>query len=120
MSQIACIFPLTSTRSVDVVMFWRTKGTGRQGHHYVPDLACGATRDLVENTLALVKDKAGGMYQESQIHQRLLVTQFHNSQYGTSSDPVAVHVATCQQFLDWDFEGKGSVCATGGYYLLHC
>ncbi|PLW17316.1 hypothetical protein PCANC_14138 [Puccinia coronata f. sp. avenae] len=107
MSQIASIFPLTSTRSVDVVMFWQTKGTGRQGHHYVPDLACGATRDLVENTLALVKDKAGGMYQESQIHQRLLVTQFHNSQYGTSSDPVAVHVATCQQFLDWDFEGKG-------------
>jgi len=106
-SQIACIFPLTSTRSMDLILFWRTKESGKLGHHYVPDLSVGTTVDLLGKTLELVKDKAGGMYQESQLQQRLLVNQLQNSEYGKSLDPIAVVVTTCQQFIEWDFEGKG-------------
>ncbi|KAI7956542.1 hypothetical protein MJO28_003637 [Puccinia striiformis f. sp. tritici] len=117
-SEITHIFPLTSSRSVDLMIFWRTvttpsasaldpKKVEKMGHHYIPDLKLGATTDLVGPTLELVKDKAGGMYHESQLLQKALVKQFQLSEYGLSSDPISIDVKISQPYVEWDFMANG-------------
>ncbi|KAA1076176.1 hypothetical protein PGT21_035449 [Puccinia graminis f. sp. tritici] len=108
--EIESIFPLTTSRSMEMLVFWRSKeesGKVLQGHHSLPELSFGATLDLVRDTLEIVKDKAGGMYQQTQLQQKLLVAQFQNSEFGSSQDPLAVELSTSQSFIEWDFENKG-------------
>lgn len=107
MTQIPFIFPMSSSRTLNLLLFWRAKGSGRLGHHYIPDLKFGSTSDLVGSLIELVKDKAGGMYQESQIQQKLLIRQLRNSEYGQYQDPIEVDFRTDQQFIEWDFDQKG-------------
>jgi hypothetical protein len=95
---------------MEMLVFWRSKeesGKFLRGHHSLPELSFGATLDLVRNTLEIVKDKAGGMYQQSQLQQKLLVAQFQNSEFGSSQDPLAVELSTSQSFIEWDFENRG-------------
>ncbi|KAI8445195.1 hypothetical protein BY996DRAFT_7997921 [Phakopsora pachyrhizi] len=100
-SDISLIFPLSSTRSLDLVLLWRTTDSQRIGHHYLSDLKFGILESF--------EGKAGGMYEESQREQKALLGQWKRSEYGRMEDPIRVELEVENDFFDWNFKRDGLV-----------
>ncbi|CAH7687000.1 expressed protein [Phakopsora pachyrhizi] len=88
-SDISLIFPLSSTRSLDLVLLWRTTDSQRIGHHYLSDLKFGSTVDV------------------SQREQKALLGQWKRSEYGRMEDPIRVELEVENDFFDWNFKRDG-------------
>jgi hypothetical protein len=101
--QLERIFPLFSSRSLDVVVHWSIPGQNRRyGYHQLVDLKLGASHNSIRDVVEAAGGKAGGLYAESQRERQMLLSALGRSELGVDEEPVAVSVHA-DEFVEHDF-----------------
>lgn len=84
------IFPLFTPGTLDLLVFWRLKASGRMGHHYIADLPIGSLENVAEQLLEKAGETLGGRYEESQRDRAVIIDSIAQSEMGVDHCPVLV------------------------------
>ena len=84
------IFPLFTPGTLDLLVFWQLKGSGRMGHHYIADMPVGSLENVAEHLLEKAGESLGGRYEESQRDRAVIIDSIAQSELGVNHCPVLV------------------------------
>ena len=85
---IPYIFRLYTSRSLDLLVFWRLPKQNRTGFNMLCDLKLGPGESRLGPILSGADSIAGGLYAESQRERTLLIKNIESSEYGQDDNPI--------------------------------